>query len=229
MYRSIIVAVDGSLTSLNALKQAFRIEKALVTVVCAIPFYGVDLSLLDLQMLKTNVQEKLKQFCDKALAAAGEIAKDKAVSIETICEMGQPHEVIVENARQTGCDLIVLGRRGLGRIERTLTGSVTARVIGFSPVDVMVVPRDSSLGWDRILLATDGSEFSKTATIRAMELVKATGAELKVVSATDIAYELHPESAELAEKLCEWPRYCVSDVGEHAVRMGVHPELSPAF
>ncbi|MGC8494850.1 MAG: universal stress protein [Syntrophobacteraceae bacterium] len=224
MYRSIIVPIDGSLTSLDALKQAFRIEKASITVVCAIPFSGIDLSLLDLQTLKTNVQEKLKQFCDTALDAAAEIARDKSASIETICEVGQPHEIIVKIAEERGCDLIVMGRRGLGRIERALTGSVTARVIGFSPIDVLVVPRDSSLGWKRIVLATDGSEFSKNATKRAMELVKASGGELKVVSATDMASEFHPLSAELTEKLCEWPRYCVSDVREQAVTIGVHPE-----
>jgi nucleotide-binding universal stress UspA family protein len=224
MYEKIIVAIDGSLSSLNALKQAFRIKKARITVVCVTPPYEGDLDLLDLGLLKTDVLTMLKEPCNKTLVKAEEIAAIESVAITTICQVGLSHETIVEIAQARGCDLIVMGRRGLGRIERALMGSVTARVIGFSPVDVLVVPQDARLGWDRILLATDGSEYSKSATKRATALAKETGGDLKVVSATDLASEFHAVPSEVSEKLCEWPRYCVEDVRSQALRMDVHPE-----
>jgi nucleotide-binding universal stress UspA family protein len=127
-------------------------------------------------------------------------------------------------AEERGCDLIVMGRKGLGIIERALVGSVTARVIGYSPVDVLVVPENSKLGWRKILLATDGSEYSRNASARAMALTKAHGSELQVVSATNVPSDFHAEAPEVSEKLCEWPRYCLADVREQAVKMGVHPE-----
>jgi nucleotide-binding universal stress UspA family protein len=37
--------------------------------------------------------------------------------------------------------VIVMGRRGLRHIERALIGSVTARVIGHTQRDVLVVPK----------------------------------------------------------------------------------------
>jgi len=224
MYAKIIVAADGSPSSLNALRQAFLIEKDWVTVACIAPPYEGDLELLDLGLLREDVQSLMMAPCDKALAAAEEIAAREQASIKTVCEYGKPHEGIVDIAEARGCDLIVMGRKGYGVIERALMGSVTARVIGFSPLDVLVIPQGASLGWERILLATDGSEYSKNATIRAMALAKNYGSELKVVSATDVAPEIHAESPGLAEKLCEGPRYCVADVREQALRMDVHPD-----
>jgi len=224
MYEKIVVAVDGSLSSLNALRQSFRITKTGVTVVCVAPRYEGDLEFLDLGAFKEDGQSLLWAPCEKALAAAEEIAKDEDASIKTVCESGTPHERIIDIVEARGCEVIVMGRKGYGRIERALMGSVTARVIGYSPVDVLVFPQGASLGWEKILLATDGSEYSRNATIRAMALAKAWGAELKVVSATDVASEFHAESPKLAEKMCEWPTQCVADVREHAVRMDVHPE-----
>ncbi len=224
MYEQIIVAIDGSLSSLNALRQSFRIRKAEVTGVCIAPRYEGDPELLVLELLRTDLQTLLRAPCDKAASDAEEIARQENATIETTWEFGSPHDGILEVAEARGCDLIVMGRSGYGGLQPPFIGSVTARVIGYSPVDVLVVPESAALGWKRILLAADGSEYSKKATLRAMTLAKEYGSELKVVSATDIASEFHAESSELAEELCEWPKYCVTNVREQAVKMGVYAE-----
>jgi nucleotide-binding universal stress UspA family protein len=45
---------------------------------------------------------------------------------------------IVEAARQTGCDLIVMGSHGYGAIGRVLLGSVATEVLTLSPVPVLI-------------------------------------------------------------------------------------------
>ena len=48
-----------------------------------------------------------------------------------------------------------MGRRGRTGLKKILMGSVTAKVIGYSPCKVLVVPKDSEIKVDNIMVATD--------------------------------------------------------------------------
>ncbi len=50
-----------------------------------------------------------------------------------------PHGAIADCARETGIELIIMGKHGLGRVEHLLHGSVTEQVIRQAPCPVMVV------------------------------------------------------------------------------------------
>jgi len=52
---------------------------------------------------------------------------------------GKPHEAILDAARGAHADLIVVGRRGLGGVERLLLGSTSERVSGFADCAVLIV------------------------------------------------------------------------------------------
>ena len=49
------------------------------------------------------------------------------------------HEGILNTAREVGADLIVMGSHGRHGLEKLLMGSVTLRVLGRSPIPVLVV------------------------------------------------------------------------------------------
>lgn len=87
----------------------------------------------------SNIDELLKGQGEKILAEAREIAESEGVTIRTRLEEGEPFEKIIEVTQEENCDLIVMGRRGITRLERALMGSVTARVIGHTPCPVMIV------------------------------------------------------------------------------------------
>ena len=170
-YRKILVAVDGSDSSTHALRESFKLatnEKSWITVVSVVPPYEGELELVGVRDVKTA----LKQPCEKALSMASDIAKAERALIKTVCEEGEIYERIVDLADAENCDLIVMGRRGMSRLEKTLVGSVTARVIGHSQRDVLVVPDNSPIGWERILIASDGSRYSKAAVAKAIDFAK---------------------------------------------------------
>ncbi len=180
-YSRLLVGVDGSDASLHALREAFKISTSWVTVVAVTPFYEGDLRLLGVPKSDRIIREP----CDTALAQAQEMADEAGALIRPLCERGEPHERLVELAAAGSRDLIVLGSSGHNILENLLMGSVTRRVIGFTSKDILVVPPKATMGWKKILIATDGSAHSRQAADRALELAQLQGSQLLVVSVLD--------------------------------------------
>ncbi len=222
-YRKILAAVDGSETSMHALKEAFKLaqnEGSWITAVSVIPPYQGDLDLVAVG----NIMASMRKPCDEALLKADKMAKEAKVLLKTACEEGEAHERIVDLADAENCDLIVMGRRGLRRIERVFMGSVTARVIGYSHIDVLVVPRDTTVGWQKALVAIDGSKYSGAAAEKAIDFAKSYGGELKVVSVVDVPPEFYAESPKTVEDMIKKAKGFVEDVKRQAEAAGVRAE-----
>jgi hypothetical protein len=88
----------------------------------------------------------------------------------------------VNEANSKACELIIMGRRGRTGLARVAMGSVTARVIGHSPCDVLVVPRDGAVDYKKILVATDGSSHGEAAGAEAVRMAMQTGGALIALS-----------------------------------------------
>ena len=214
-YRKILAAVDGSETSMHALKEAFKLaqnEGNWITAVSVIPPYQGDLDLVAVG----NILASMRKPCDEALSKADKMAKEAKVLLKTVCEEGEAHERIVDLADAENCDLIVMGRRGLRRIERVFVGSVTARVIGYSHIDVLVVPRDTTVGWKKALVATDGSKYSDAAVAKAIDFAKSYGGELLAVSVIDVPSEFYAEAPQVVDDMAQKAKEFVADVKKKA-------------
>jgi nucleotide-binding universal stress UspA family protein len=116
----------------------------------------------------------------------------------------------------------VMGRSGMSMVERALIGSVTARVIGHSRRDVLVVPPGAAIGWKNILLPTDGSKNSDEAAERAIDFAKSYGGRIVIVSVVDIPDGLCAEAPSLVEELVNKARGYVDRVQAVAAGAGVH-------
>ena len=55
-------------------------------------------------------------------------------------ELGDPASVIITFCEEEGADLLVIGRRGAGLVERMMIGSVADRLAHYSPCPLMIVP-----------------------------------------------------------------------------------------
>jgi nucleotide-binding universal stress UspA family protein len=222
-YRKILVAVDGSESGRNALHQAFTLaneEKCWITVTAVVPPYEGEIETTGVR----DLQAAMRKPCDDALAEVEKLAKTERMLVKTVCEEGEVHERIVDLADAENCDVIVMGRRGLRRIERALIGSVTARVIGHTQRDVLVVPKGAVIGWKTIVLATDGSRYSAAAAERAIAFARAYGGVLKVVSVVDVPTEFYAEAPAAVEDMVRKAKAYVADVKKQAEAAGVRAE-----
>jgi nucleotide-binding universal stress UspA family protein len=219
-YRKILVAVDGSESGRNALHQAFKLaneEKCWITVTSVVPPYEGEIETLGVK----DIRAALRKPCDDALAEVEKIAKTERMLVKTVCEEGEIHERIVDLADAENCDVIVMGRRGRRRLEQALVGSVTARVIGHTQRDVFVVPSGATIGWKKILFATDGSRFSAQAADKAISFARAYGGGLVVLSVVDVPTELYAEAPKAVEDLIKKAKEYTAAVKKQAEAAGV--------
>lgn len=215
-YRNILVAADPSESSRNALREICLMakgDKVTVTAISVTPPYEGDFDLVWGPGTLADVSEPY----EAAIAAAKALCDREGVQIQTALKEGMPHKVIVDYADEQRCDLIVTGRRGLGRMERAFMGSVTARVIGYSSIDVLVFPRDCCIAWDKILLAVDGSKYSRAAADRAIACAGAYGGEIIAVCAVE-----HPSSQ--GDSVTRAAQRYVDEVKKRAEAAGVQVE-----
>ncbi|MEW6587058.1 MAG: universal stress protein [Nitrospirota bacterium] len=171
-YKKILVAVDGSDSSLYALRETLRFakrEEARVSAISVVPPYDGDLG----SMWVNNVKDILVVPYEEALSRAREIFEEESVPVNLIDEEGEVYERIVDVADAGDYDLIVMGREGRSRLGGALIGSTTARVIGYSQTDVLVVPEGAAIDWGAILLPADGSKYSELAAGKAIDLARA--------------------------------------------------------
>ncbi len=215
-YRKILVAVDGSDSSKNAFRQACKIardDKSWITVITTIPFYQ---DLFQLPSIQEKVSKTLRAEGERVISEIKKIADEEDAFIKPRLEEGSPSDTIVDVADEGNFDLIVMGRHGKSRLERALVGSVTARVIGHSQRDVLVVPTGAFVGWENILFPTDGSKYSGYAADKAIDLAKSYSGTLKAISVVDVPAEFYADAPKVAEDLVKKAKGFVEDVKKKA-------------
>jgi len=223
-YRKILVAYDGSLSAQNALSlasQLAREDKSWIKVLAVVPPYQGDLELLGVSDIKEAITGPGQQL----LTEARQLADREGVHILTNLEQGEPYEQIVHVAEEENCDLIVMGRRGKGKMERALIGSVTARVIGHTNKDVLVIPETAKLSWGNILLATDGSTCCDNALARALEIAQERKAKLSAVSVVYTNDEFYAVGQNVMKELYQEADKILDKVRNWAADLGVQTEL----
>ncbi len=140
MFRSVLVAVDGSPAAASALREAVdiaRSEGARLTLmnVAKLPRllvgpYAVPLTEADLEASAREVLEEAEQL----------VPDDVAVS--TFVGHGPAPAAILQRVEAARHDLVVMGSRGLGPTGALLLGSVSRAVLARSPVPVLIVRED---------------------------------------------------------------------------------------
>lgn len=195
--RRLLVSVDESEPSRHALRAALDLAGtygASVTAVAVVPPYAGDLRLVGVG----DISRVLRQPCEQALQLAQREAAQRGLPLATACEEGEPGEAIAGLADSMGADLVVMGRRNTSAVGRLLLGSVTARTIGFSRTDVLIVPGGAPVNLRRLILATDGSRFAHHAAEKAIGLGRELDSLVEAVSVMDVPTEylaLAPQAA----------------------------------
>lgn len=178
--QTVIVASDGSEYSEGAVREAIQWSKSYDSVLYAVCTAQVTLGQLEYAAdVVSEIDKAARQTCEAIEARA----QAEGIKCEAIVHEGEePYEHIVGEARRLNADAIVIGRRGRRGLMKLLMGSVTHLVIGHAPCNVFVVPRAGQLAAKRILVASDGSQYSDKAVRESVGLAKLTKGSLVACS-----------------------------------------------
>jgi len=131
MYKKILVPLDGSELAKRALDQAGKLAKTfdaeiiLFQVVPFMPIYGSPELVTPL-----IVDEKQKEAAEKYLADLVEELQGKGLKVTATVKTGQQVAVeIIDFAKESGADLIVMCTHGRSGITRWMLGSVALKLL----------------------------------------------------------------------------------------------------
>ncbi len=137
--KRILVGYDGSENAERALDFAIELASKfsarlfVVEVIDLTLFYNSGV-LPPLEATK-SLEEKAKKDVKKAI----EKTKSKGVDTEGITLEGDPAHSILEFAKDNQVDVIVIGSRGLSKVQRIFLGSVSNKIVQESRIPVIVV------------------------------------------------------------------------------------------
>jgi nucleotide-binding universal stress UspA family protein len=141
--RVIVVGTDGSEQAIRAAHVGASVArksgaKLLLVTVVRPPegWWGVVGSPPPADALAKALSDAQRQALDTTVASLDVDGLDW----ETIEEIGDPAASLAAVAERRDADILVVGRRGAGLMERLVIGSVADRVTRESPCPVLVVP-----------------------------------------------------------------------------------------
>ncbi|OUY06358.1 universal stress protein [Acinetobacter populi] len=143
-YQHILVPVDGSDTSLVAVKQAADLAKAFgskVTAICVLtldPFIGVEF--INTRDMQDDYLKQARAGIQQILDQAKQQFAQQGIEVDTKIVEGQIiHKEIVNAVEQLHADLLVIGSHGRKGIKKMVLGSVAQSVLGEINIPVLVV------------------------------------------------------------------------------------------
>ena len=144
----ILVAVDGSDTSMNAADYAITLAKNSSNEAEIFVINVIDLSPI-FKLLPSDTRKQLisigRQQASQIFDTIKQMAKSHGVKTNRInTEMVETSSAsaadeIIRYAKEKGVDLIVVGTKGRSGMSKALLGSVASKVVTYSPCSVLVV------------------------------------------------------------------------------------------
>lgn len=176
-------------------------------------------------------------FINKETDEARELAdsvterlRSRGLETKTQIIEGYPGTGIVDYAREQQADFIVVGSQGRSAIMRLLIGSIAKLVVHTAHCCVEIVRASKRTDGMRILLATDGSDYSIAAARSIAERPWPEKSEFKIVSVVDLVVpavnpswvsgealpRIRAENTKLSEETVELAQRILNDSGLQA-------------
>ncbi len=139
----VVVATDGSDGSLRAAHVAASIaknnsSKLFVITVVRPPegWWGIG----GAPPTATALAKALDEAQHNVLDLTTRDLDTEGIEVQTVEELGDPAATIIGFCSEIEADLLVIGRRGAGLIERFVMGSVADRLAHYAPCPVLMIP-----------------------------------------------------------------------------------------
>lgn len=180
----ILVPLDGSLAAEKsiphavAIARAFSAEVELLGVVDnSAGSFAAPINSLDWQLAKVQTDIYLSRIA----------ASLNERGIRTVQELreGDPARAIIQSIRAGDVDILVMTRYGNGNALQFRMGGTVQKVLSSAVASVLLIDPahefDATRGYERILIALDGSQCSEWASAFAAVLAQASGGALNML------------------------------------------------
>lgn len=146
--KQVLIGVDGSENSREAMKKAVEIFNLAATDAKILLVHSVDVAdpikYLSPVAFISALEQNLLMEGETILADAKRILCDLGVKPERVdisLVEGKPHHQLIKSAESVRADLVVIGAEGRTAIQHFLLGSVSHKVARYAPCAVAVVKR----------------------------------------------------------------------------------------
>lgn len=214
MFRNVMIAVDGSAFSEQALGWAYLIGRAASAELHLVMVHeGRPPGERGFLFISEHVDAQQREAEEEYLAALVERAsRDSGLRVQSSLLTGTPATTLTDAAARRGPNLLILSTHGRGGINRLWLGSVADQVVRRARLPILLVRPDED-GPEaeprirRVLAAVDGSPPSGAVLHQSAALCALTGAECTimrvVVPPTHIITSRIPDTAALVRQRTE--------------------------
>ena len=165
----ILVAIDGSAMSREALKRAVSIAKEKEAQL--IVMYVIEANFISATFVPSIDANNIEKEVNVQVK---EIASKENVEYILFVESGSPSSSIAHKVRSTGVDLLIIGAHGKDDISSNYFGSTTLKLIQETRIPVLIVKNETKHTYKKILASTDLSDYSKESILFANTLFNTT-------------------------------------------------------
>ncbi|WP_282019997.1 universal stress protein [Planomicrobium okeanokoites] len=138
MYRSILIAADGSDNSFRAAKEAVKlaslVKGAEVTII-----YVIDHNEAGNEEIHRHASAEIEMSRQKKILPIIELLEKEMVFHKVEMIYGVPVHVIAEYANDRNFDILIMGKRGLNPMQEMVLGSVSRSVLNKVDMPVLIV------------------------------------------------------------------------------------------
>lgn len=138
MFNKILLAADGSPYSLRAAEKAIELA-SLVKEVTIDVVYVIDGNTSKTDVLRNRDAAVLAQHRREKLQPIEELLQNTNITYEINFLRGEPGPTIVDHANSQAYDLVVIGSRGLNKLQEMVLGSVSHKVVKRIDCPVLIV------------------------------------------------------------------------------------------
>lgn len=144
MYERIVVGTDGSNQAHDAVRAAGRLAGLCGVQEIHVVTASRSYTAYDMARIEASLPEEFQGLVDPTIEAQERFDEARSilgpsVSVVPYLTEGHAAESILSVADKIDADLIVVGARGLGAVDRFVRGSVSTKVAHHSKCDVLIV------------------------------------------------------------------------------------------
>ncbi|MDO8284024.1 MAG: universal stress protein [Burkholderiaceae bacterium] len=217
LFTRLLLATECSEFDVGAEKMAFALAQR-----CQLPLATVVplVSNPEYEALAPQIAARAEQEAATKIAKLRTHASTAQVAIDLRVRRGEePYLEIIEEARATDSEMIIIRRRGKrGLLANLLVGEMVSKVVAHAPCHVLIVPPEANMWSQRVLVAVDPTEDGRPIVAIATGVAAQCGLPLHVVSVV-AAEGLRAQAQALINQMVEQAQHDgVAAIGE--VRVG---------